>query len=283
MFPAFRAKTSAIFVDDEREFLDDICDFLPDTHNFIKSLDPISSIETIQHNLSKYKNFPFNKMNNLWCEFNGFQFDNIISVAVIDYQMSPISGIELCRQIKAPFIKKIMLTSYAKEKIAIDALNNKIIDAFLLKTDANIENSLAKTMEDCTKQFFCELSSWIKNYQNSQNPLLSNKVDEHLSKFLEENKIVQYCCFHDFNTIWFRSHDGKERYLTIYSEDTLEELLATDQSICASRKIIDDISQKKAAPCFPYRGTPLTPDGKTWASFMRPLLKIDNHLYSTIY
>jgi CheY-like chemotaxis protein len=282
MFPAFRAKTSAIFVDDEREFLDDICDFLPDTHNFIKNQDPRAALEIIQNNITLHKNFPFKTLDSLWREFKGFPFGDLISVAVIDYQMSPMDGIQLCRLIKSPFIKKIMLTSHAKEKLAIDALNNKIIDAFLLKTDENIENILAKTMGDLTKQFFCELSGWIKHYQNDNNPLLSNQSDEFLSRFLEEKAIAQYCCFHDFNTIWFKTHDNKDHFLTIYSNDTLEELLSTDQSQYAPREMITDISQKKAAPCFPYRSTTLIPDGKDWASFMRPLLKIDNNLYSAI-
>lgn len=282
MFPAFRAKTSAIFVDDEREFLDDICDFLPKTHNFIKVQDPKSSLELIQNNLSHHKNFPFKTLDNLWRDFAKFPFEEIISVAVIDYQMAPMDGIELCNSIKAPFIKKIMLTSYAQEKLAIKALNNKIIDAFLLKTDENIETNLARAMEDCTKQFFCDLSGWLKNYQNHQNPLLSAKADEYLSKFLKEKNISHYCCFHDFNTVWLKTNDAKEHYLTIYSDDTLEELLATDQSLCAQKELISEISNKKAAPCFPYTGKALIPEGINWASFMRPLIKIDSNLYGVI-
>lgn len=282
MFPAFRAKTSAILVDDDVDFLNDICDFLPDSHHLIKNQNPNSALDFIQANLLQFKNFPSKTIDALWRSFKDFPFNDLISVAIIDYRMLPIDGIELCRAIQAPFIKKIMLTSHATEKLAIEAFNSKIIDAFLLKTDPDLTETLAKTMEECTKKFFCELSIWLKNYQNSYNPLLNKNCDEFLSKFIKEKHVEQYCCFHDFNTIWLKNRDKQEQYLTLYSEESLEELLATEQSRYATKEITDNILQKKAAPCFPYSNNPLVPNGAEWAYFMKPLIKIDSSLYGSL-
>ena len=282
MFPAFRAKTTAILIDDEKDFLDDICEFLPPTHNLLQYQNPKLALEAINNNQAQCKNFPFKTIDTLWHNFKEFRFGELISVAIIDYRMLPIDGMKLCRSITAPFIKRIMLTSQADEKLAIDALNNKIIDAFIKKTEPNLVEILEKTMAECTKQFFCDLSNWLRNYKDNHNPLLTPKGDEFLSRIYEEKAIRQYCCFHDFNTMWLQGIDNQEHFLTMYSDETLEELLSNEQSQHASAKIITEISQKKAAPCFPWNNNPLMPNGKDWAAFMKPLVRIDSHLYGAI-
>lgn len=282
MFPAFRAKTSAILVDDEGDFLNDICDFLPATHNLIKYQNPKSALEVINNNHTQYKNFPLKNLATIWGNFKSFNFEELLSVAIVDHRMAPIDGIDLCKSIKTPFIKRIMLTSHATEKLAINAFNNKIIDAFILKTEPNLVDVLVKAMEDCTKEFFYELSNWIKGYNDLHNPLLSDKSDKFLSKIFIDKSICKYCCIHDFNTIWLKSNDNKEYFLTIYSDETLDELLSTEQSQYAPLNILNDISNKKAAPCFPFNNTPLMPNGKYWASYMKPLIPIDLHLYGAI-
>jgi CheY-like chemotaxis protein len=119
MIPALTAKTTALFVDDEDSLLKDLCDLLPKTHFFKTFNNPLSALE----HLKFYQHPSFPHQESLLEDFQSTQFNDLISVMVVDHCMSPINGIELCQQLKMPSPKRIMLTAQATKDTAIKALN----------------------------------------------------------------------------------------------------------------------------------------------------------------
>ena len=101
---------------------------------------------------------------------------NQVSVVVIDYEMPGINGIELCKLIKDTTIKKIILTSRATERIAIDAFNNQTIDAFIFKEE--IEKSLIPTIQKLQYNYFADISSHIRSLcPFTKEPFLKNLIN----------------------------------------------------------------------------------------------------------
>ncbi len=84
-----------------------------------------------------------------------------VAVAIVDYQMPNMNGIEVCKAIrqKFPMIKLIMLTGKADDTVAIEAHNHKHIDLFLRKDFNNGLDSLLTVLDETLLDYFREQSS----------------------------------------------------------------------------------------------------------------------------
>ncbi len=82
-----------------------------------------------------------------------------ISVAIVDYAMPEINGIEVCRRIADinPFVKKIMLTGEADLATAVAALNQEEIDYFIPKSTPDLMNEINRVLSDVEDRYFAEI------------------------------------------------------------------------------------------------------------------------------
>jgi len=70
-----------------------------------------------------------------------------VSVAVVDFDMPKMTGVEFCRAIRALPVKTILLTGKAGLETAIAAFNEGLIDSFLQKQDSNVSAALRREIE----------------------------------------------------------------------------------------------------------------------------------------
>ncbi len=84
---------------------------------------------------------------------NEHRFEQV-SVVVVDYEMPGIDGLEFCRNIKDPAVKKILLTGKADEKIAVGAFNEGIIDRFITKREPKAAAILNATIVEMQHAYF---------------------------------------------------------------------------------------------------------------------------------
>lgn len=71
-----------------------------------------------------------------------------ISVAMVDYAMPRMDGLEFCRRIRNPDIKKILFTGVATEADAVDAFNDGLIDRFIRKSEHQVYDHLNRTIRE---------------------------------------------------------------------------------------------------------------------------------------
>jgi CheY-like chemotaxis protein len=69
-----------------------------------------------------------------------------ISIAMVDYAMPQMNGLDFCRQIRDPHIKKILFTGVATEVEAVAAFNDGVIDRFIRKNEHNVYEALNRTI-----------------------------------------------------------------------------------------------------------------------------------------
>lgn len=86
-----------------------------------------------------------------------------ISVIVVDYDMPSMNGLDFCRQLTDPALKKILLTGKADEKTAVQAFNQGIIDCFIPKHDVTAISSLNHAIKDLQQSFFLEIENSLAN------------------------------------------------------------------------------------------------------------------------
>ena len=84
---------------------------------------------------------------------NEHRFEQV-AVVVVDYEMPGIDGLEFCRNIKDPAVKKILLTGKADEKIAVRAFNEGIIDRFITKREPKATAILNEAIVEMQHSYF---------------------------------------------------------------------------------------------------------------------------------
>ncbi len=214
LVPLVYLPTEVIFIDDNVEFLYNlgICldaelhtyTFFSDTEraleriesskNTIPALDILSNARTvgagqveIQYSFSRFNQEVANKI----------RFD-MISVVVADYSMPSQNGIEFLKSLPThKGIKRILLTGEADEKIAVEAFNQRAIDFYIKKTDADCITTLRSAIEELTRKFFIEKSAPAKALLTNNTSLLPNhfeKFRNYFQKLIKEHHIVEYYC-----------------------------------------------------------------------------------------
>lgn len=84
------------------------------------------------------------------------RFDRF-SVIVIDYAMPEMSGLDLCKQLHDPWIKKILITGKADSNVAVQAFNQGLIDQFIRKEEGDADIRLNAAIDNLSHQYFTEI------------------------------------------------------------------------------------------------------------------------------
>lgn len=86
-----------------------------------------------------------------------------ISVVLVDYEMPQMDGLEFCRKIKEPHVKKILFTGVATESLAIDAFNDGVIDRYIGKHEPAVYDMLNQTIRQFQKDYLRDLFATAAN------------------------------------------------------------------------------------------------------------------------
>jgi CheY-like chemotaxis protein len=86
-----------------------------------------------------------------------------ISVVVVDYDMPELNGLEFCRNVKNPAVRKILLTGKADERVAVQAFNEGIIDRYIRKQDADAIPTLRRAIEELQHEYFHKIELMLSD------------------------------------------------------------------------------------------------------------------------
>ena len=132
-----------------------------------------------------------------------------VSVAVVDFDMPKMTGVEFCRAIRDLPVKTILLTGKAGLETAIAAFNEGVIDCFLQKQDANVSARCAARSSACRHEYFAEISEPIKCALALQKPCFFSDPSfiALFNEVSEKNEVVEhYVCASPA-----RRHDARRR------------------------------------------------------------------------
>ena len=171
--------TKTLFVDDNSDFLkafspqlkleDSALHLCQDPNKALSVLNTIPK-PFYQRCFNKQKVYPEEQGNELPCNIylgldfylmledltRNQRFDEV-SVAIIDYDMPFLNGLELAQQIKNPYTKKILLSGIADEKIAIEAFHKGLIDRYVFKQEPNLNSVVSAMVCELQKEYFVDL------------------------------------------------------------------------------------------------------------------------------
>src|SRR5690606_20295242 len=115
-------------------------------------------------------------------ELNDQNRSQRVTALVVDYQMPVKNGLEFIRSLDHLPIKKILLTGTADLNIAINAVNDNLIDAFFKKEDENLVPRLTRKLDEYQFGYFFEHSQLIKRslIKLGDRPLVESKSFQRL-------------------------------------------------------------------------------------------------------
>jgi len=196
-----------------------------------------------------------------------------VSVAVVDYDMPKMTGVEFSRAIRDLPVKIILLTGKAGLETAIGAFNEGVIDCFLQKQDSGVTYALRREIKRLQKQYFAELSAPIQSALALQKPtFLDDPTFIELFRDLsEKHEIVEHYICDAPQGIMMRDAEGNESFLLISDAESAESQSAAAESQGAPGDMVRLLRTRKAHAWFPTNGGQYHPDYQSsWTRFIWP-------------
>ena len=219
--------------------------------------------------------------------YNPARFQQI-SVAVLDYQMPGMNGLQLASLIRKrhPHIKILMLSGQADFSLAVEAFNDRKIDQFLRKDTANLPEVLRKTIRTLQWQYFLEMSNklFLNLIQNSteQVPecLKLNEFNSFIAGIMSKSHMAEYYLLDGQGNFMLLDSNAKTQFIAVRSESEMieEEIIARTaydlHPTENAKQILEMIQSRHAIPFFCSQ--PDVPvDLEEWESFMYPIEKAE--------
>ena len=240
MIPLFLHPTKIVLLDDNSIFLKNLYSSLPKNFNFCLFDHINEAYDCIKNASLGFNASEFMRLkdgNHLNIDSYDYELPKIqtiferkerldvISVIVVDFDMPSMNGIDFLKKISDQKCKKILLTGFAGEKIAVQAFNDKTIDYFVKKEDDNMLDVLTNIIRKAQKEFFQESSKGLleilkKDYEGCS-PLFDPKFSIFHEKLCESNNIVEHYLLDSMGSSLMINASGEKYVLYVQNQDLL--------------------------------------------------------------
>jgi CheY-like chemotaxis protein len=209
------------------------------------------------------------------------------SVVVVDYDMPGMNGLEFCRRMTDPAVRKIMLTGKADEHIAVQSFNEGIIHRFISKQDATAVPALNRAVRDLQNAYFDDVCQSIldtlavSEYAFLRDEALAARVAE-LSESLG---IVEHYLSYCPGGLLMLDSAGKSYLLIVHTDETLRGLreIAVEQE--APAEFLEELDSRRSLPYFWQSEGHYPSNCNAWEDYMHPAAQFSgrqNYVYAVI-
>ncbi|MCB1836049.1 MAG: response regulator [Alcanivoracaceae bacterium] len=259
--------TTTVLVDDSQRFLQSFTLYLPDDAAFRCFTSASEALAHINQQASKphleqrcfswFRNSEASHgdtfsldLSLIEQEINDPMRFSTVSVLVVDYDMPEMNGLELCRQLADPHIRKILLTGVADERIAVQAFNDGLIDRFLMKNDPDIATRINRAIEDSQRQYFQRVSAMLQNTLALKSPefLYNPTFADYFFALQAQRRFVEYYYVESPSGFVLLDEHGTLARLLVFSEADLQRSLFALRRHQPPASVIQALSAGQAVP-----------------------------------
>lgn len=216
--------------------------------------------------------------------YNAERF-SYISTVVIDYSMPYLNGAELCEQLRASPVKKIMLTGEADHQTAVELFNQGLIDHFIIKNSPNMQAELTQAIQKAQLAYFEQASASLFDYLMKL-PGSFKHIDlaKHAAHLFKDHSFSEYYVLDGAGSMLLIDRHGKTTWVIVKSANDIECYadIALDQD--APENIVQLLEEKSALPFFFTAADHQIPANQ-WAPYLhttREFSGVDDHYYALI-
>lgn len=182
-------------------------------------------------------------------EINHVERFRRVSVLVVDYAMPSLNGLELCAQVRDPYLRKVMLTGVADEKLAVEAFNAGLIHRFVPKQSPGAISTTIAYVRELQQAYFNQYSARLQNTLSINPPpfLVDATIADWVTKLMQREGFVEYYLVDEPPGFMLLRSDGSIQRLIIIDAEGLAEQLAYAQDCGAPAEIREAIADRRAA------------------------------------
>ncbi|MCC5791964.1 MAG: response regulator [Legionellaceae bacterium] len=174
-----------------------------------------------------------------------------VSVVIVDYAMPGLDGIEFCRRIDNPNIKKILLTGQADEKLAIAAFNEGLIDRFVKKSDPMAAERIMQNIQELQQQYFQAMSDMVVRMLSVSYPSCLNdgQFAACFQQLLQDKGICEYYLTDHSGSFMLLDEDARVSYLLVKTESDMRACYDLALDYGASDQVLDQLASGEKMLC----------------------------------
>lgn len=155
--------------------------------------------------------------------FNPRRFD-LMSVLVVDYRMPGMSGLTLCQRLAQLPCKKLMLTGQGDTEMAVQALNDDLIDMYLTKSQPDLDLHVARAIERLQRRYFADSARMVGDFlRQDDKALWGNAVlGRLLRQHCADRGIAEYYAISDPRGFLLVTAEGEANLWLVFSDAEIE-------------------------------------------------------------
>ena len=207
-----------------------------------------------------------------------------ISVAMVDYAMPQMNGLDFCRQIRDPHIKKILFTGVASEESAVAAFNDGVIDRYIRKSERYVYDNLNQTIRSLQQAHIRETFASASDVFNVSAP--SWLADDHVVALMEalrqRHRIVEYYLLDNPAGFMLVDGDGRLYRLVLASPEEHDQQLLRVRALGAPDACIRALARREVlvSPTLLAQADDAASDAlRHWTHYARPATALASQRY----
>lgn len=256
-FPLLRSSSSAIFVDDDHSYLDNLSVSIGVQYRprFFAHTSEVDDALSQQDFLVRQEQKFLGAISAggdhtpIPAALEYFAWEgrhDIVSVLVSDQVMPAESGVSLCERHGHFGLRRVLLTGAADSQLAVQAFNSGAIEQFIPKQSPGLLDQINgalmlqidKSMEQRDIHLRDTLPAW------AHKALASTRFCAGLTRFIQSRRIVEYVVIgQPFGVLGLTSM-GKMLWCPIESDSTLDDVVHILRDLSWSSTAIDQVSKK---------------------------------------
>lgn len=195
-----------------------------------------------------------------------------VSVAVVDYAMPEIDGLEFCASIKDPKVGKILLTGKADERLAVKAFNDGLINRYIRKQDPDAIGQLATAIAELQRDYFARLERMISEvlavgaYGFLRNPAFVAIAES----MQQEKHIVEHYLVSKPQGLLMLDASGNAWRLVVMDQDALRSQAEIARDLEAPDELVRQLESGRIVPYFWRSGGQYSPLDQDWQANLYP-------------
>ncbi|WP_240702130.1 response regulator [Trinickia terrae] len=200
---------------------------------------------------------------------NARRFDST-SVVVVDYDMPEMNGLEFCRRIENPAVRKIILTGKANEHVAVKSFNEGLIDRFIRKHDVDAIPALNRAIGEMQNAYFDKVCQTVLDTLTGTEYafLKDSQFAARVTEIFRELGIVERYLSYRPNGLLMLDGLGAAYLLIVHSDETLRSVREIAMELGASVDFLAELDSHRSVPYFWRTDGHYPTDGTAWKSYM---------------
>lgn len=195
------------------------------------------------------------------------------AVVIADYSMPQMSGIDFCKKIQNPYIKKILFTGVADENIAIRAFNEGIIDRFIRKSERDVYDDINTAITELQTAYIHATAHTVNEVLSLGNEdcLSDPEFVDFFQQLRAQHKFIEYYRATEPNGFLLVDAEGHTARLITLTDDDLDLQSKVARSRGAPQALLDSLDSGTTVPYFsPSADGFYHPECTSWSDNLHP-------------